>query len=161
TVALSLGASFGLSVLVWQYLLGTQIHYVVLVMSVIVLLAIDHHRNSAVDHGGNRITRSPGNRRVSRPPESLWALDGRYQFPGCPWDGGRNRLRNIFLWSLSRGASGRRGPRNGLLHRIPRSCTRCLGFRFDDRRGNFVSELHSAALLPLAGPPVRNWHARH
>jgi RND superfamily putative drug exporter len=45
TVALSLGASFGLSVLVWQYLLGTQIHYVVLVMSVIVLLAVGSDYN--------------------------------------------------------------------------------------------------------------------
>ncbi|WP_343574254.1 RND family transporter [Mycobacterium sp.] len=45
TVALSLGASFGLSVLVWQYLLGTQLHYVVLVMSVIVLLAVGSDYN--------------------------------------------------------------------------------------------------------------------
>ena len=45
TVALSLGASFGLSVLVWQYLLGTQTHYVVLVMSVIVLLAVGSDYN--------------------------------------------------------------------------------------------------------------------
>lgn len=40
TVALSLGASFGLSVLVWQYILGIQINWVVLAMSVIVLLAV-------------------------------------------------------------------------------------------------------------------------
>ena len=45
TVALSLGASFGLSVLVWQYLLGAQLHYVVLVMSVIVLLAVGSDYN--------------------------------------------------------------------------------------------------------------------
>jgi putative drug exporter of the RND superfamily len=45
TVALSLGASFGLSVLLWQYLLGTQTHYVVLVMSVIVLLAVGSDYN--------------------------------------------------------------------------------------------------------------------
>jgi RND superfamily putative drug exporter len=45
TVALSLGASFGLSVLVWQYLLGTHTHYVVLVMSVIVLLAVGSDYN--------------------------------------------------------------------------------------------------------------------
>ena len=37
TVALSLGASFGLSVLCWQYLLGIQLHWLVLAMSVIVL----------------------------------------------------------------------------------------------------------------------------
>jgi RND superfamily putative drug exporter len=45
TVALSLGASFGLSVLVWQYILGTQLHYIVLVMSVIVLLAVGSDYN--------------------------------------------------------------------------------------------------------------------
>ena len=45
TVVLSLGASFGLSVLVWQYLLGIQIHWVVLAMSVIVLLAVGSDYN--------------------------------------------------------------------------------------------------------------------
>jgi putative drug exporter of the RND superfamily len=45
TVALSLGASFGLSVLVWQYLIGIQIHWVVLAMSVIVLLAVGSDYN--------------------------------------------------------------------------------------------------------------------
>jgi RND superfamily putative drug exporter len=45
TVALSLGASFGLSVLAWQYLLGIQLHWVVLVMSVIVLLAVGSDYN--------------------------------------------------------------------------------------------------------------------
>ena len=42
---LSLGASFGLSVLVWQYFLGIQIHWSVLVMSVIVLLAVGSDYN--------------------------------------------------------------------------------------------------------------------
>ncbi len=45
TVALSLGASFGLSVLVWQHLLGIQINWVVLAMSVIVLLAVGSDYN--------------------------------------------------------------------------------------------------------------------
>ena len=45
TVLLSLGASFGLSVLVWQDLLGIQIHWVVLAMSVIVLLAVGSDYN--------------------------------------------------------------------------------------------------------------------
>jgi RND superfamily putative drug exporter len=45
TVAISLGASFGLSVLVWQYILGMQIHFVVLAMSVIVLLAVGSDYN--------------------------------------------------------------------------------------------------------------------
>ncbi|MDH6195670.1 RND superfamily putative drug exporter [Mycobacterium frederiksbergense] len=45
TVALSLGASFGLSVLAWQYILGLQINWVVLAMSVIVLLAVGSDYN--------------------------------------------------------------------------------------------------------------------
>jgi len=45
TVALSLGASFGLSVLVWQYIVGIQIHFVVLAMSVIILLAVGSDYN--------------------------------------------------------------------------------------------------------------------
>ncbi|MGO9100022.1 MAG: RND family transporter, partial [Mycobacterium sp.] len=45
TVLLSLGASFGLSVFVWQDLLGIQIHWSVLVMSVIVLLAVGSDYN--------------------------------------------------------------------------------------------------------------------
>ena len=45
TVALSLGASFGLSVLIWQYILGIQLHWMVLPMSVIVLLAVGSDYN--------------------------------------------------------------------------------------------------------------------
>jgi putative drug exporter of the RND superfamily len=45
TVALSLGASFGLAVLVWQDLLGIQIHSLVVAMSVIVLLAVGSDYN--------------------------------------------------------------------------------------------------------------------
>lgn len=45
TVLVSLGASFGLSVLAWQDLLGIQIHWSVLVMSVIVLLAVGSDYN--------------------------------------------------------------------------------------------------------------------
>jgi len=45
TVLLSLGASFGLSVLVWQDFLGIQLHWVVLAMSVIVLLAVGSDYN--------------------------------------------------------------------------------------------------------------------
>ncbi|GBG36738.1 siderophore exporter MmpL4 [Mycobacterium montefiorense] len=45
TVAMSLGASFGLSVLVWQYILGTPLHWLVLAMSVIVLLAVGSDYN--------------------------------------------------------------------------------------------------------------------
>ncbi|WP_343599273.1 RND family transporter [Mycobacterium sp.] len=45
TVLLSLGASFGLSVLVWQHLLGVQIHWAVLAMSVLILLAVGSDYN--------------------------------------------------------------------------------------------------------------------
>jgi RND superfamily putative drug exporter len=45
TVALSLGASFGLSVLVWQYILGIKLHWMVLAMSVIILLAVGSDYN--------------------------------------------------------------------------------------------------------------------
>ena len=45
TVLLSLGTSFGLSVLVWQDLLGIQIHWLVVVMSVLVLLAVGSDYN--------------------------------------------------------------------------------------------------------------------
>jgi putative drug exporter of the RND superfamily len=45
TVALSLGASFGLSVLVWQYILGIKLHWMVLAFSVIILLAVGSDYN--------------------------------------------------------------------------------------------------------------------
>jgi RND superfamily putative drug exporter len=45
TVALSLGASFGLSVLIWQYILGMQLYWMVLPMSVIILLAVGSDYN--------------------------------------------------------------------------------------------------------------------
>ncbi|MGE2721098.1 RND family transporter [Mycolicibacterium celeriflavum] len=45
TVALSLGTAFGLSVLIWQHIFGIQIHWVVLAMSVIVLLAVGSDYN--------------------------------------------------------------------------------------------------------------------
>jgi RND superfamily putative drug exporter len=40
TVVLSLGASFGLSVLIWQHIIGIELHWLVLAMSVIILLAV-------------------------------------------------------------------------------------------------------------------------
>ena len=40
TVVLSLGASFGLSVLIWQHLLGIELHWLVMAMAVIILLAV-------------------------------------------------------------------------------------------------------------------------
>ncbi|MEK1114088.1 MMPL family transporter, partial [Mycobacterium ulcerans] len=45
TVALSLGASFGMSVLLWQHILNIDLHYMVLAMSVIVLLAVGSDYN--------------------------------------------------------------------------------------------------------------------
>ncbi|WP_319451884.1 MULTISPECIES: MMPL family transporter [unclassified Mycobacterium] len=40
TVVMSLGASFGLSVLVWQHVLGVPLHFMVMAMAVIILLAV-------------------------------------------------------------------------------------------------------------------------
>jgi putative drug exporter of the RND superfamily len=45
TVLLSLGASFGLSVLIWQYILGIELHWFILAMSVIILLAVGSDYN--------------------------------------------------------------------------------------------------------------------
>ncbi len=45
TVLLSLGASFGLSVLLWQYILGINLHWMVLAMAIILLLAVGSDYN--------------------------------------------------------------------------------------------------------------------
>jgi putative drug exporter of the RND superfamily len=45
TVAVSLGASFGLSVLLWQYMLGIKLYWVVLALAVILLLAVGSDYN--------------------------------------------------------------------------------------------------------------------
>jgi RND superfamily putative drug exporter len=45
TVAISLGAAFGLSVLIWQHILGIELHWLVLAMSVIILLAVGSDYN--------------------------------------------------------------------------------------------------------------------
>ena len=45
TVVMSLGTSFGLSVLIWQDILGHPLHWMVLAMSVIILLAVGSDYN--------------------------------------------------------------------------------------------------------------------
>ena len=45
TVALSLGASFGLSVLIWQDLMGIQLYWIVLALAIILLLAVGSDYN--------------------------------------------------------------------------------------------------------------------
>jgi RND superfamily putative drug exporter len=45
TVALSLGASFGLSVLIWQDILGIKLYWICLALSVIILLAVGSDYN--------------------------------------------------------------------------------------------------------------------
>jgi putative drug exporter of the RND superfamily len=45
TVLLSLGTSFGLSVLIWQYILGIHLHWMIIAMSVIILLAVGSDYN--------------------------------------------------------------------------------------------------------------------
>jgi RND superfamily putative drug exporter len=45
TVGISLGASFGLAVLIWQYILGIHLHWMVLPMAVIILLGVGSDYN--------------------------------------------------------------------------------------------------------------------
>ncbi len=45
TVVLSLGASFGLSVLIWQHIIGLPLHWMVIAMAVIILLAVGSDYN--------------------------------------------------------------------------------------------------------------------
>ncbi len=45
TVVISLAASFGLSVLLWQHVIGLELHWMVLAMSVILLLAVGSDYN--------------------------------------------------------------------------------------------------------------------
>ena len=45
TVVLSLAASFGLSVLLWQHVMGLELHWMILGMSVIILLAVGSDYN--------------------------------------------------------------------------------------------------------------------
>ncbi|MCV7228488.1 RND family transporter [Mycolicibacterium komossense] len=40
TVVVSLGASFGLSILLWQHIIGVELHFMVMAMSLIILLAV-------------------------------------------------------------------------------------------------------------------------
>ena len=48
TVILSLGTSFGISVLLWQHLIGIELHWMVLPMAVIILLAVGADYNLLV-----------------------------------------------------------------------------------------------------------------
>ncbi len=45
TVAVSLGTSFGLSVLIWQDLMGRPLHWMVMVMAIVILLAVGSDYN--------------------------------------------------------------------------------------------------------------------
>ncbi len=45
TVAVSLGTAFGMSVLLWQYMLGIQLYWVVLALAIIVLLGVGSDYN--------------------------------------------------------------------------------------------------------------------
>ncbi|TGD90883.1 MMPL family transporter [Mycolicibacterium sp. CH28] len=45
TVVLSLGASFGLSILIWQHIIGLPLHWMVIAMAVIILLAVGSDYN--------------------------------------------------------------------------------------------------------------------
>ena len=54
----------------------------------------------------------------------------------------------------------RRGPRNRVLHHVPRHRARHPGLRPDDRRRHPVPALHAAALLPDPGHSTGHRHAR-
>lgn len=45
TVVLSLGASFGLSILIWQHLVGLKLHWSIIALSVLVLMAVGSDYN--------------------------------------------------------------------------------------------------------------------
>ncbi len=70
TVAISLGSAFGLSILIWQHLLGIELHWMVLAMSVIILLAVGADYNLLVVsrlkeeiHAGGEHRHDPGDGR--------------------------------------------------------------------------------------------------
>ena len=111
TVALSLGASFGLSVLVWQYILGIQLYWMVLAMAVILLLAVGSDYNLLL---------------ISRFKEEIHAglktghhpRDGRLRFGGhLRWPGVR-RHHGPFVFS------DLRVHRSGRYHHRARSVVR-------------------------------------
>ena len=94
TVVVSLGSAFGLSVLVWQYIIGINLHWMVLLMSVIILLAVGADYNLLL---------------VSRMKEEIGGRveDGHYPCNG--WDrqsrdprGFSVRIHDgLFLWSAT------------------------------------------------------------
>ncbi len=45
TVVISLGSAFGMTVLIWQHILGLKVHWLVIAMSVIILLAVGSDYN--------------------------------------------------------------------------------------------------------------------
>ncbi|RZT12489.1 RND superfamily putative drug exporter [Mycobacterium sp. BK558] len=45
TVTLSLGASFGISILIWQHIVGIELHWMVLALSIIALIAVGSDYN--------------------------------------------------------------------------------------------------------------------
>ncbi|MCV7154539.1 MMPL/RND family transporter [Mycolicibacterium pyrenivorans] len=45
TVTLSLGASFGISILIWQHIVGVELHWMVLALSIIALIAVGSDYN--------------------------------------------------------------------------------------------------------------------
>ena len=75
TVVLSLGASFGLSVLIWQHILGIELHWMVLAMSVIILLG---RRRRLQPAAGGPVQRGD----PRRPEHRHHPRDGRHRIGG-------------------------------------------------------------------------------
>ena len=81
----------------------------------------------------------------------------RRQSVGIARDRGGNGLRDILLRAVSRGASGRRGPGNGLLHHLPQRHQGGFGFGSDHCRGDLLPELHPAAVFPDSWASPARW----
>jgi uncharacterized membrane protein YdfJ with MMPL/SSD domain len=80
TVALSLGASVGISVLVWQHLVGIELYWVILPLAVILLLTVGsdynllrHRATSTPSVLTTRSTSAKSLRSMSGSPTASWS----------------------------------------------------------------------------------------
>ncbi len=105
-------------------------------------------------HRGQRRHRVPGQHRTHRP------VDVRGQPAGDPGHRRGHRLCDLPDRALPRGAVGRRGPRNRLLHDVSRHRARDPGLGPDHRRRDVLPALHPHAVLQVAGLPAGHRHAR-
>ena len=121
-------------------------------------LPFDRHRDPLAADRRAGIAGGARNRRIARPSRACRPYHLRRQPAGSRGHRDGNRLRHLLRRPISRGASSRRGSGNGFLHHFQQCRQGCVGFRFDDRRGGFLPQLHAAALFPAAGHSVRRRH---